>query len=180
MHCLAWLTRGRGDQSHPSAAPVCPGYFLIMFCRRGLIRDVRVIIVQGGCPCTGALGLPLFAVFLLGEWIHQYSDGSLLRGYRVTGEIQRGEDGLKLKSNTRRLCVICELSPFCWAQHMTVWILMSFKIWWAWLTFWSSFSIFRQTASKMVILCTRCGKKSVYSPFLHRLSRSNFQKNGMM
>lgn len=131
MHCSAWLTCGRGDQSHPSAAPVCPGYILIMFCRRGLIRDVRVIIVQGGCPCTGALGLPLFAVFLLGEWMHQYSGGGLLRDYRVTGEIQRGEDGLKLKSNTRRLCVICELSPFCWAQHMTVWISVSFKIWWA-------------------------------------------------
>lgn len=65
--------------------PECRGSMswplLIMFCRLGLIRDVRMIMVQGGRPCTKALGLLLFAVFWLGEWIHQYSDSRLLRGY---------------------------------------------------------------------------------------------------
>lgn len=105
-----------------------------MFCRLGLIRDVKVIMVQGGRPCAGALGLRLFAVSWLGGWIHQYSDGSFLRGYRVTGEIWNGEGRLELESNALGLCVICEPIPFWWAQQMMVRVLIAFQIWWAWVT----------------------------------------------
>lgn len=45
--------------------------------------------------------------------MHQYSEGSLLWGDRVTGEIQWGDGRLKLKSNNRGLCVICKLGASC-------------------------------------------------------------------
>lgn len=141
-----WLVRGResahictsqldwhataGTSHIPGAEAVCPGHFLIMFSRLGLIRDVRVIMVQGGRPCAGALGLWLFTVFWLGEWLHQYSDGSLLRGYWVTGEIwkrrREAHSVRELESNALGLCVICELIPFWWAQQMTVCVLIAF------------------------------------------------------
>lgn len=39
----------------------CPSHIVIMICRRTLIRDVKVIMVQGGRPCAGALGLLLLS-----------------------------------------------------------------------------------------------------------------------
>lgn len=157
-----------GTSHIPGAEAACPGHFLIMFSRLGLIRDVRVIMVQGGRPCAGALGLWLFTVFWLGEWIHQYSDGHLLGGYRVTGEIWNGEGRLELESNALGLCVIGELIPFWWAQQMTVWVLIAFQIWWARLTSkLCSHFLFNiwiaQIWTEVMLMCKRCEEKSLYA-----------------
>lgn len=46
------------------------GAALIMFSRLWCLRVARVIVVEGERPCTWALGLWLFAVLCLGEWMH--------------------------------------------------------------------------------------------------------------
>lgn len=126
---LDWHAAGKTNHI-PGAEAVCPGHFLIMFSRLGLIRDVRVIMVQGGRPCAGALGLWLFTLFWREEWIHQYSDGGLLRGlrrYLRDLEWRRETHSVReLKLNALGLCVICELIPFWWAQQMTARVLIAF------------------------------------------------------
>ena len=53
--------RREGNLAYPSAEAACSRHFVIMICRPMLIRDVKVIMVQGGRPCKGALGLVLLA-----------------------------------------------------------------------------------------------------------------------
>lgn len=77
------------------AEAVCPGHFLIMFSRLGLIRDVRVIMVQGGRPCAGELGLWLFTD--CSDWENEYISIQMAASSGgVPGEIWNGEERLNL------------------------------------------------------------------------------------
>lgn len=110
--------------------PACPDDLLIMFCRPGLIRDVRVIVVQGGTSLHGGLGISAQRGVPTGRMNASVFRGQLPLGlqsyWRDSGGRRRTATQVKHPGIVCNLQTRCLLSAVAHGSRMDEWILTAF------------------------------------------------------